>query len=42
MSTLPTELQKRVNATMKLMVERYGYCPQCAKEAVSFVSKPGA
>lgn len=41
MTTLPGDLRKRVNETMQAMVDRFGYCPACAKEAVSFVTKLG-
>lgn len=39
MDRLAPELRKRVNDTMQVMVDRHGYCPACAKEAVAFVSR---
>ena len=41
MAALNPELRKHVNETMKVMVDRYGYCPECAKETVSYVAKLG-
>ena len=36
---LDPELQRRVTDTMETMVQRYGYCAACAKEAVAFLAR---
>ena len=36
---LEPELKRRVTDTMEAMVQRHGYCPSCAKEAVAFLSR---
>ena len=36
---IDAELRRRVVDTMETMVQRYGYCPACAKEAVAFLAR---
>lgn len=36
---LEPDLRQRVVDTMETMVQRHGYCPACAKEAVAFLSR---
>lgn len=42
MPDLEPELRRRVTSTMETMLEKYGYCPACAKEAISFLAKQQA
>lgn len=42
MPDLEPELRKRVTGTMDTMLSKYGYCPACAKEAISFLAKQQA
>jgi len=39
MQALEPELRRRVDQAMNVMIERFGYCPSCAKEAVAFQSR---
>ena len=36
---LEPELRRRVTQTMETMVNQYGYCASCAKEAISFLAR---
>ena len=42
MNDLEADLRRRVTDTMDTLVERYGYCPDCAKEAIAFFARRGA
>ena len=39
LNDLEDGLRRRIVETMETLVEKYDYCEQCAKEAVSFVSR---
>lgn len=36
---LEPELRRHVSSTMEALVERHGYCPACAKEAMAFLAR---